>query len=148
MNDEIIYFELNNWFPGINYPNAEPFTKWLGDDNKLYFCCDRWCKENKLCVSIAIIDMSVNFCITALRSWIEENCPKLLSDEEDDDGNPYSEFLRPTKESDFGVPFLEYSDSNIGVTWFDCSKSGWEALPKDDENVLQANAEWEKELYG
>ena len=31
---EIVYFELNNWFSGRDYPNEEPFTTWCDDDLK------------------------------------------------------------------------------------------------------------------
>lgn len=29
MNDEIVYFELNNWMPNEDYPNVEPFKTWV-----------------------------------------------------------------------------------------------------------------------
>ena len=37
MNDEIIYFQLNNWFAGDHYPAEEPFISWCGNDFKLQF---------------------------------------------------------------------------------------------------------------
>lgn len=34
---DVVYFELNNWFPGIHYPDEEPYTTWLGDDENIIF---------------------------------------------------------------------------------------------------------------
>ena len=41
--EEIIYFEINNWFAGRDYPNEEPFKQWVKDEQ---FSDDAWCKEN------------------------------------------------------------------------------------------------------
>jgi hypothetical protein len=111
MND-IVYFELNNWWAGTDYPDAEPFTTWMSNDLNLMFHNEEWVKQNKLCVAVDIIDMSVNFCITATKEWVLENCPKLLTD--------YKDFLRfPDEEGivegRFGHEFLEYSEENVGV---------------------------------
>ena len=84
--DEIICFELNNWSCGKDYPNDEPFLTWIGNDLNIHFNDENWVKENKLCVVRSIIDMSVNFCITTTKSWVEKNCPKLLTE--------HTEFLR------------------------------------------------------
>jgi hypothetical protein len=111
MND-IVYFELNNWYAGTDYPNEEPFITWMGNDCNLMFQNEEWVKQNKLCVAEDIVDMSVNFCITATKEWVLENCPKLLTD--------YKEFLRfPNEdeivESRFGFVFLDYSEDNFGI---------------------------------
>ena len=112
MKKEIIYFELNNWFPGEHYPDEEPFTTWIGNDLTIYYNNEEWVKKNKLCVVKDIIDMSVNFCITATKEWVEDNCPRLLTD--------FTEFLRePNEDGDvfgqWGGHFLEYSEDNIGI---------------------------------
>ena len=116
MNNEIVYFELNNWFPERDYPNAEPFLSWMRDDLKQKFRDDEWVKENRLCVVAGFLDMSQNFLITAPKSWVEANCPELLT--------KYREFLRfPDPDSDgevygrFDRSFLEYEEENIGITW-------------------------------
>lgn len=31
MLDNIIYFEMNNWFAGRDYPDCEPFLTWMRD---------------------------------------------------------------------------------------------------------------------
>lgn len=112
--EEIIYFELNNWTPGTDYPGEEPFLSWMGNDLKLRFRNEDWVKENKLCVVESLVDMSTNFCITATREWVEENCPNLLTE--------HKQFLRyPDKWGDvygrFGHEFLPYEECNIGVTF-------------------------------
>lgn len=111
--DEIICFELNNWSRGKDYPDDEPFLTWIGNDFNIHFNDENWVRENKLCVVRSIIDMSVNFCITTTKSWVEKNCPKLLTE--------HTEFLRfPDKdgyiEGRFGNDFLEYKEKNIGIT--------------------------------
>lgn len=135
---EVVYFELNNWFAGEDYPDAEPFLTWCGDDINLYFCDKEFVKKNNLCVVVQYIDMSVNWCITAPKSFVLENCPKLLSDEiitteytttsksgtktiqksfaykrylrfpEDDEEVPYGRF---------GTKFLSWSPENVGITY-------------------------------
>lgn len=112
--EEIVYFELNNWMAGEHYPDEEPFLTWLGDDANIIFADnEEWVKENKLCVVFGIIDMSLNFCITATKKWVEENCPRLLTEHTkflrfpDEDGNVYGRIDQ----------FLEYKEENFGVTY-------------------------------
>lgn len=110
---EIIYFELNNWSCGKDYPDDEPFLTWIGNDLNIHFNNENWVKENKLCVVRSIIDMSVNFCITTTKQWVEKNCPKLLTE--------YQDFLRHPDEvgfveGRFGNYFLDYTEENIGVS--------------------------------
>lgn len=112
MND-IVYFELNNWCIGRHYPATEPFILWMSNDLNIYFNNEDWVKENKLCVVRSIIDMSINYCITATREWVEQNCPELLIE--------YTRFLRYPDEDGYVYgqwenKFLEYSDENIGIT--------------------------------
>ena len=112
----VVYFELNNWFAGEHYPSEDPFLTWIGCGLNIYFDNEDWVKENKLCVVESIIDQSLNFCITATKEWIEENCPRLLTE--------YTKFLRHPDEygdvyGQFGNKFLEYSEDNIGITYID-----------------------------
>lgn len=126
---EIIYFELNNWMPGEDFPNAEPFITWCANDFNLKFNSDEWCKENRLVVTHGTIDMSTNWCICATKEWVEENCPELLT--------KYTEFLRPDMHSHFGQPFLEYEECLFGCHWCDENlKTGvWEFYDDEDEVV-------------
>lgn len=111
--ENIIYFELNNWFSERDFPDDEPFISWFENDLKISFDDEDWVKENKLCVVFDFVDMSSNYCITATKQWVEENCPKLLTDYKsflrfpDDDGIVYGRF---------GHLFLPYTKENIGIT--------------------------------
>lgn len=113
MDKEVVYFELNNWTPGRHYPAEEPFLTWIGNDLSIHFNNEDWVKENKLCVVRHMIDMSMNFCITATKEWVEKNCPRLLTE--------HTSFLREPEEDglvygEFDDKFLEYSEENFGIT--------------------------------
>lgn len=113
---DIVYFELNNWMRGIDYPNEEPFITWLRNDLQICFNNEDWIEKNKLCVVKTLIDMSQNFCVTATKEWVENNCPKLLTE--------YKQFLRYPDENgyvygQYGDEFMEYSEDNIGIRWSD-----------------------------
>ena len=140
--EEIIYFELNNWFSGRDYPPYEPYESWVVNRQ---FCDDVYCKENKLVVKCGNIDMSTNWCIAAPKFWVETNCPSLLSNETFEyiiyehswDKNTgqaidkelhytksFSNFLRNKNEDGkvygrFGWLFPEYKEENFGVEWYD-----------------------------
>ena len=106
--DDIIYFELNNWSTGKDYPDSEPFLSWI-KDNK--FRDENWIKENKLVVVESIVDMSLNYCVAATKEWVQSKCPELLT--------KYTQFIRYEEDDDlpegrFGCPFLEYNEDNIG----------------------------------
>ena len=114
--DNIIYFELNNWMPDDDYPNAEPFIDWMrcdaGNNYYIRFRDKEWINKNKLVVVESLVDMSCNYCITAKVEWIKKNCPELLT--------KYKEFIVIPEEDEeipygrFGCPFLEYTNDNIG----------------------------------
>ncbi len=136
--DDIVYFSVNNWFSGRDYPETPNFRKWLGDDFKQTFQNDEWAKENKLCINYGTIDMSWNYTIAAPRKWVESNCPELLTDDEytyviisyGKNGNireeykkKYSDFVDHPDEngvisSRFGWPYLEYKSENFGVHFY------------------------------
>lgn len=139
--DNIIYFELNNWMCGRDYPDSEPFISWFRNDLNQTLSSDTWVKENKLCVVAYPLDMSCNYLVTAAREWVLDNCPDLLSDKEYDvtfkvssangwedkvEHFAFKKFLRfPDPDDDnevYGrgdVKFLEYAEKNFGVTWLD-----------------------------
>ena len=136
--EEIIYFSVNNWFCGRDYPPTENFKKWLGDDLNQTFSDDKWAKENKLCIYFGVIDMSHNYTVAAPRSWVEKNCPELLTDDEytyvtctyGKDGEKrqehkakYSDFVDHPDESGevtarFDWPYPEYKEENFGCHWY------------------------------
>lgn len=148
-NEDVVYFSVNNWFCGRDYPNHPNFKKWLGNDLKQSFMNDEWVKENKLCVYAGNIDMSSNYTVTAPRSWVEKNCPELLTDEEYSydiissiDGRKtykkkYSDFVfHPDEdgfvEDKFGWPFKEYCEENIGCTYYEDPAYADEGEDDDD----------------
>ena len=120
MEQEVVYFELNHWSEQY-HPPVEPFVSWMSDyyetpeeEAKSWIqapeIMDKWYKDNKLCVVTSIIDMSVNFCVTALKSWVDENCPEIYN---------YPQFLRQPDEygdveGQFGGHFVKWSEENCG----------------------------------
>ena len=149
--NNVICFELNDWFSGQDYPPEEPFVSWIKNGQ---FSEDAWCKENKLCVVAGNFDMSRNWCIAAPKDWVISNCPKLLGNGQftyktiqshwdasqasmvDDviiHVRKYADFLRyQDKDGNvygrFGWPFQEYSEENFGVKfWID-----------DDEDIINS----------
>lgn len=155
MEQEIVYFEINNWFSGRDYPDDEIFHKWICNNQ---FRDDEWCKENKLCVMCGAIDMSMNYCVAAPKSWVENNCPLLLTDTEyvyktatirwDKEGNEIRDIKEHTKKySDFLCHpdeygdvyghiaddwcFPEYKEENFGVTW---NNSWWGDSDNEEED--------------
>ena len=162
--NDIIYFSVNNWFSGRDYPNTPKFKEWLGKDLNLSFRNDKWAKENKLCIYWGIIDMSVNFTIAAPKKWVEENCPELLSDEEYSyivrrscgydkekkkiiwenvkEKKKFSDFVwkpedgedEPDLDSYF-MPFPEYKEENFGSEYYNTEYLDYEEdLEEETEN--------------
>lgn len=162
--DEIVYFSVNNWFCGEDYPPTENFKKWLGSDLNQAFRNDEWAKENKLCIYCGPIDMSMNYTIAAPRKWVEENCPELLTDDEyiyytiihkpkkkllggykyvdvkEEHKKKYSDFVdKPDEYGDiedhrFGWPYLEYKPENFGVHWYHDPDEDWDDEDEEEES--------------
>ena len=119
MNEEIYYINLNEWdYNG--HPNSDPFHDWM-DDTKLdtYLRNEQFAKDNKICVRWFIIDMSVQFCITAPKSFVDKLCPCLWEEENKKFIKPASDF--PDDEppeswlyGEYGEYFLPYTDEYIG----------------------------------
>lgn len=146
--ENLVYFELNDWFGGRDYPYCEPFKTWVS--NNRFITDDAWCKKNKLAVLCGNYDMSINWCITATESWVMENCPQLLSHEKytyivrtnSRDGfkdveksGSFDSFIRTPDENGevygrFGWKFLEYTEENFGVHYH---KDDYEFEEDDDE---------------
>lgn len=136
---EVVYFSVNNWMCGSDYPDTPKFRAWLGNDLNNTFRNPEWVKENKLCVRCGNIDMSANYVVTATKEWVEKNCPELLSDDTYEywvqvcgkDGETiktkkkkFSDFVFHPNESGevedgFGWPFLEYCEENIGIHYYE-----------------------------
>lgn len=164
---EVIYFSVNNWFCGRDYPDTRNFREWLGNDLKQSFMSDEWCKKNKLCVYQGAIDMSCNYTVSAPREWVEKNCPELLTDKEYTystitykyvDGKcvneeckhtkKYSDFVYVPEEGEdtpdcdgFGMPFREYKEENFGCEYYE---THWWDDDSDDEEDEEEDEEDEK----
>lgn len=112
---EIVYFELNNWMPEEDYPNVEPYKSWVSCE-QFVFDNDNWIKENKLVVVRSVVDMGANWCVTAPKQWVLDNCPTLLTE--------YKKFLRYPEEDEElphgndNTPFYKYTEENIGYHFY------------------------------
>ena len=132
MNEEYVYFELNNWIPNEDYPNKEPYISLCtgarkGKDGSFYWeepllRQNDYCIKNRLSVVSSVVDMSMNFCVVAEREWVEKNCPDLLT--------TYKKFIR--QEDEGNTPFwLIDSPDDYGVHNYDFYNKEWE---KEDED--------------
>lgn len=153
---DIIYFSVNNWFCGEDFPPTPNFYKWIsGSNSDECFRNGEWCKKNKLCVYWGYIDMSVNYTVAAPREWVEENCPELLTDGEftykiahyrgneniiEDCIKKYSDFVFNLEDGGMpdsdrnDMPFPEYCEDNFGseyynMHWFEYDEE------YDDEDI-------------
>ena len=155
-NSDIIYFSVNNWFSGRDYPDTPNFRKWLGDDLNQTFRNDEWCKENHLCVYYGCIDMSSNYTVSAPREWVEKNCPELLTNDEysyvicsyykgketrETIKNKFSNFVYVPEEGDdmpysdrFDMPFREYKEENFGCEYYETGYWDESSDEEDEEN--------------
>ena len=159
--EEIIYFEINNWFAGRDYPYEDPFKQWVKDAK---FEDVEWCKNNKLCVKYGNVDMSVSWCVGATRSWVMEHCPNLLSDGEytydlihcGSDGSEVRKSY-PRKYSDFlchcdedgtyysridGWKLPEYCEENFGAVHTDEYWTNLENEMEDEYDEEDVNPEF------
>lgn len=151
MKDNVVYIELNNWFSGRDYPIHSKLYEWV---NQYKFRDEEWVKEQKLVVVCGPVDMSFNMCITAPKEWVEKNCPEMLSDKSYDynvhrysagidevvvEHRAYKDFLRfPDEYSEipigrYKMPFMEYTEENIGVHWSDAYYDYEEDFEDDEE---------------
>lgn len=114
MENEIIYFEINHWSYDY-HPRQEPFPTWMDDMNlSKYLRNEEWVKENKICVVTFPVDMSIDFMVTAPRSWVEKVCPALLL-EENNKFIKHPEEGEETPAGNFQGYFLPYTEEYIGT---------------------------------
>ena len=72
----VVYFSVNNWFCGRDYPDTKNFRKWLGNDLKQNFMNDEWCKENKLChFPLPHSQQQISQCPFRSRFQVQIPCP-------------------------------------------------------------------------
>lgn len=157
--NDVIYFSVNNWFCGRDYPDTKNFRKWMENDLNQNFRNDDWCKKNKLCVYYGCVDMSQNYTVSASREWVEKNCPELLSDKEYTyttemsdykDGKmgwktvehkmKYSDFVYVPEEGEElpdndrigDMPFREYREENFGSEYYETGY--WDSSDDEDDD--------------
>lgn len=135
--DDVVYFEVNNWFCGRDYPDDDPFHVWMKDDNIYNHTAPgltnlQYVKENHIVVLACRLDMSMNFCVSAPLLWVQENCPCLLLEKNakfirypGTDGQVYGKYEHR---------FLPCDQNHWGIWW----------LP---DNYGYGNI-WETEVYG
>lgn len=126
--EEIVKFSVNNWTPGIDYPEDFPFCL-EGDASP--FAHNDWCIQNKLCVVLSFVDMSFNWCITAPKTWVEVNCPCIL-------GSNF-QYYDYAEHDRFNKPFRDYTKENFGCIGFERG----EYYELDHEQIAQEEIEWE-----
>lgn len=131
---KVVYFEVDNWYCGSDYPNTPTFIKWMSNDLKLQFNNDSWCKENHLCVYAKCVDMSQDFTVSATEDWVKENCPELLNNE---DCKKFvkgiSDDLDDIPDAKFGV-FREYCEENFGSKVDPTYDDYWDWEDEDEED--------------
>lgn len=73
---KLIYIEIDE----TDYPPIEPFISWMQNSQ---FRNKKWIAKNKLSVVESVIPGTAipNFCITAPRGWVIQNCPTLLEED-------------------------------------------------------------------
>ena len=149
MNEEnVIYFELNDWHKTDSYPPLPIFQKWVKERK---FSDEDWCKRNRLCVIAASPDEPLqHWLVTAPLEFVAEYCPELILAKDNPGLNDYiidittisagdkkrlidreyihkhiTDFLRyPDKFGDvhskfgIGYNFAPYDEENFGVTFY------------------------------
>lgn len=118
MEDKIVYFACNNWHPSPKEADRLIYEHFEKDvevkESVEYF--ENFIKENKLCVNMDVVDMSVSYYITAKRSFFEEKFPELIKYVKEE---PYNFLWKNDKKL-----FLEYKEDNIGFDYFNPKNNG------------------------
>lgn len=117
MNNDIVYFEINDWWAGETFPDKEPFIDWCWEIRS-YLLNTSWCKENKI-ISIGYWeDMSISVIVAAPIDWVKENCPSLLDEDR--------RFILTEEEIEDG-PHMKYKEHMIGAYFFsELDEGHWE----------------------
>lgn len=127
---ELVYFEVDNWFAGRDYPATPIFLKWMGNDLDQKFADSDWCKKNKLCVLSKIVDMSIDYTIVAPGKWVAKRCPEII-------GSKFQVFPDESGhvEARFGI-FPEYCEENMG-SFDDPTYDYWADIEDDYGGYLE-----------
>lgn len=117
MNNELIYFTINNWNNGIHYPDTENFRKLYDKSiDTFVFHYDDYCKEHKLAVYECLIDMSLGYTIVAPMEYVMKYCPEIIGSEFDET-NKSGRY--DNMQSMFWMHYPEYKKENFCCTIID-----------------------------
>ena len=110
-NKQLVYFTVDNWSPGVDYPRCDNFENLYREDLDAFaFIDNEYCKENKLAVYCTTLDMSIAFTVVAPIGWCVKNSPEII-------GSYWDETAKPGKnnwkESIYGLPYPEYKEKNF-----------------------------------
>ena len=108
MNDEIVYFACNNWYPEPKDAERLIYDNLENENDKDFD------ERNKLCINVDVVDMSFSYYITAKRSFFKEQFPELLKFVKTE---PYDFLWDNDKQF-----FLEYKEENIGYSYAEYKK--------------------------
>lgn len=76
---DTVYFSINNWFGGCNYPITNQMIEWLRPGyESMIFSNEEWDKKNKLIVCFNDYDMSDSYAVTASLAWVKRFFPEIL----------------------------------------------------------------------
>ena len=111
---DVLCFEVNNWY---KYPKF--FDEWFDFESDKHEGqnwikdLDAYAKENRLCIKVVCVDMSVSLVVTAPKSWVKEHITEFTDEE-----------LENFKSNVYGCPsgelFLDWTGENYGAQeWID-----------------------------
>ena len=144
MKEDVIYFSVNNWFAGRDYPNTPTFREWMKDDLNLKLRDDNWAKENKLCIYYGVIDMSQNFTVSAPKEWVEKNCPEIIGSKFEYVPSCLIDGILMPESDRYDMPFKEYNEENFGSTYYETNYWDDDEEDLEDEEENENDEEWEE----
>lgn len=134
-HSNLIHIWLNNW-SNKYCPPEEPFLTWLDDDN-LTLCDNQWMsKQDGITACYSLVDMSINFAVTATEEWVRKNCPILLENQDYRKkftiDNIYNHDNRLNVA--MGTPLLPLTEETNGKVfyWDDRENKIYKIVPKPD----------------
>lgn len=108
-------FSVNHWSTDY-HPAEEPFLTWMSDYHyDEYLLNHEYVERNKLVVVYTDVDMSLSFAVTCPREFVEFHAPCLLYNAK----NSEFVFNEDAEWGTIGVKFLDYSEENIGIWYYD-----------------------------
>jgi len=122
---DIICFEVNDW---EKYPKF--FDEWFDYSENDKHSGENWlidldtyAKENKLCIKVTNIDMSVSLTVTAPKNWAIKNCCELFEKE-------WEEYLYVDQACGYpsGEVFFDWKEENFGAINIGDNNDAWKVI--------------------